>query len=422
MRVWLIQTGEPLPIDGEAPRLLRTGIMARALAERGHDVTWWCSTFNHWTKTHRYPSSTTVDINDRYRLRLLESPGYRRNVSLGRIIDHRILANNFEAEIRRQPRPDVILCSFPTIEMAEIAADFGREHGIPVIVDVRDIWPDAFLSVLPGMLQPVARVFCRGMYRQAARAMRNSDAIIGVSDGYLQWGLDLANRPRSADDRIFPLGYERASPSAAELAAAEKFLLGAGVDPERVICWFIGTFGRTYDVPTVIKAARALEDKHDHRAQFVLSGEGPSTQECREMARGLDNVVFTGWLNSSAIEWMMGTASVGLAAYTPGAPQGLPNKLFEYLSAGLAIVSSLGDEARELLEMFGCGFSYTPGDSESLVSVLTPLLDNPAMLSQTRDAARRAFAEHFSTERVYAPYLDYLEKFGVREPTPSLNS
>ena len=53
MRAWLIQTGEPLPIDGEFPRLLRTGFLAQQLADRGHHVTWWCSTFNHWTKAHR---------------------------------------------------------------------------------------------------------------------------------------------------------------------------------------------------------------------------------------------------------------------------------------------------------------------------------------------------------------------------------
>lgn len=419
MRVWLIQTGEPLPIDGEAPRLLRTGIMARALVDRGHDVTWWCSTFNHWNKAHRYPSTTTVSFGDQYRLRLLHSPGYRNNVSLSRIIDHRILARNFETEINRAAPPDVILCSFPTIEMAEIAAKFGVLHRIPVIIDVRDVWPDAFLSVLPARIQPLAKLLLRGMYRQAGRALRQSSAIIGVSNSYLQWGLKLAKRPKRPTDVVFPLGYERAVPSAPELNAAKEKLLVAGVDPTRTVCWFIGTFGRTYDVATVIRAARTLQEKSDNRAQFVLSGEGASVKESRELAAGLNNVVFTGWLNSSSIEWMMRTASVGLAAYSPGAPQGLPNKLFEYLSAGLPVLSSLGDEARELLEVHGCGSSYSPGDSASLLDALTPLLDNPALLSEKAAAARKTFDENFSTERVYEPYLDYLERFGAGEVLPA---
>lgn len=133
MRVWLIQIGEPLPVDGEAPRLLRTGMMAQQLVERGHDVTWWCSTFNHWTKSHRYTHDTTLELRPRYRLRLLHSPGYARNVSFSRIIDHRALARKLEKEIAREVRPDVILSSLPTVEMSEVATRFGRKTVSPLL-------------------------------------------------------------------------------------------------------------------------------------------------------------------------------------------------------------------------------------------------------------------------------------------------
>lgn len=415
MRVWLIQTGEPLPIDGEAPRLLRTGIMARALAARGHDVTWWCSTFNHWTKSHRYQTNTTVEVSDRYRLRLLHSPGYRRNVSFSRIVDHRVLARTFDREIHVEGEPDVILCSFPTIEMADVVTDFGKQRGIPVIIDVRDLWPDAFLSFVSGPLKPLAKVLLAGMYRKTRRALQRCDAIVGVSQSYLEWGLFQSGRLRQENDAVFPLGYERASPSSGELEAAEKNLRHAGVDPSRTICWFIGTFGRTYDLETVIDAARRLHEKNDNRAQFVLSGEGGNVEECRRHARGLDNVIFTGWLDSNAIEWMMRSAGIGLAAYAADAPQGLPNKLFEYLSAGLPILSSLGPEARALLETQRCGVTYSAGDPVSFLNAVVSLLDNPESLSTMSRAAHATFEENYSIERVYVPFLDYLERFTTPE-------
>ena len=418
MRAWLIQTGEPLPIDGEAPRLLRTGIVARALSQRGHDVTWWCSTFNHWTKSHRYASSTTVEMTSQYRLRLVHSPGYRRNVSLARFIDHRILARTFSSEINRESPPDVILCSFPTIEMAEVATEFGRQHRVPVIMDVRDLWPDAFLNFVPDVLRPLARLFLHGTYSQARRALQECDAIVGVSQSYLEWGLELARRSQRETDAVFPLGYERSSPARGDLQNAERQLRGVGVDPDRTICWFIGTFGRTYDIATVINVARSLRQRNDMRAQFVLSGDGGNIHEYRQMARGLDNVIFTGWLNSSGIEWMMRSARIGLAAYAPDAPQSLPNKLFEYLSAGLPIVSSLGNEARDLLERNACGSIYRPGDALSLASAIVALLESPATLSAMSDAALKTFQENYSTERIYVPFLDYLEGFTrvKREP------
>ncbi|MGK2962835.1 MAG: glycosyltransferase family 4 protein [Gemmatimonadaceae bacterium] len=414
MRIWLIQIGEPLPIDGEAPRLLRTGIMASLLAERGHDVTWWCTTFNHWTKSHRFPIDTTLKPAPRYRLRLLHSPGYSRNVSIARIVDHRILARRFRREIEREATPDLILCSFPTIEMAEIATRFARKQGIPVIVDVRDVWPDAFLNFLPSTLKPLGRLLLRGMYRQARRALKQSDAIVAVSESYLQWGLHLAQRERSPADAVFPLGYQRANPSAGELQAAAKRLRNAGVDPDRTICWFIGTFGRTYDIATVIEVARRLQERNDHRAQFVLSGDGGRLEECRDLAAGVDNVVFTGWLNSTEIEWMMTAASIGLAAYVRDAPQSLPNKIFEYLSAGLPVVSSLGDEAARVLMANQCGVTYTPGDPDSLLRSLRPLLEDPALLAAMSSAAQRTFDDSYSTQRIYDPFIDALASFGAR--------
>ena len=413
MHVWLIQTGEPLPVDGEAPRLLRTGMMAQQLVRLGNDVTWWCSTFNHWTKTHRYPKTTVLELQSGYRLHMLHSPGYERNVSLARILDHRYLAECFEHEIQRVARPDVILSSLPTVEMSEIATRFGRKHGIPVIVDVRDLWPDAFLNFVPPFLRPLGKLFLGGLFHQAKRALENSSSIVGVSEGYLQWGLKLAGRDRRATDAVFPLSYQRTSPSSADLQAAASRLVSLGVDPRRVVCWFIGTFGQTYDVGTVIEAARRLHARNDHRVQFVLSGEGGQLEQCREQAKGLDNVIFTAWLNSTEIEWMMSAAGVGLAAYVVDAPQGLPNKVFEYLSAGLPILSSLGAEAEELLSANHCGFSYAPGNPDDLLRKLLPLVDDPVLLATMKGAAQRAFDEKFSAERVYGEYLQFVQRLAT---------
>lgn len=412
MRAWLIQTGEPLPIDGEVPRLLRTGILAQLLANRGHDVTWWCSTFNHWTKSHRYAVDTTVELGPAYRLRLLHSPGYRRNVSVSRIFDHRVLATRFRRAIEREGPPDVILSSFPTVEMSEAAVVFANGNNVPVIMDVRDLWPDAFLNLVPAPVRPLARLALFGIYRRARRALARSDAIVSISESYLQWALNNAGRERRRTDAVFPLGYERSSPSAEELLQAAHRLRASGVNPERVVCWFIGTFGRTYDVETVIHVARTLHEKRDYRAQFVLSGDGGRLDEYRKLAAGLPNVVFTGWINSTEIEWMMSVACIGLAAYIRDAPQSLPNKLFEYLAAGLPILSSLGREAAELLESNGCGFTYAPGNPPGLLHHLARLLDDPLLIKTMSSAAQETFDAKYSSPRIYQSFIELIERLG----------
>ncbi|MCP2830399.1 glycosyltransferase WbuB, partial [Salmonella enterica subsp. enterica serovar Typhimurium] len=79
--------GEPLPIEQSNERLLRAGILSNMLAARGHQVTWWTSTFLHMKKRHLFDTDQVVELRPGLRLRLLHGTGYTRNVSLQRLID-----------------------------------------------------------------------------------------------------------------------------------------------------------------------------------------------------------------------------------------------------------------------------------------------------------------------------------------------
>jgi hypothetical protein len=88
--------------------------------------------------------------------------------------------------------------------MAEIASIYGNENNVPVITDVRDLWPDAFVNLVPAAARPIARLALTGMQRQARRALAKSDVIVGISDSYLQWALDTAQRKRRDTDVLLP--------------------------------------------------------------------------------------------------------------------------------------------------------------------------------------------------------------------------
>src|SRR5215470_8360347 len=112
MRIWLLTIGEPLPTDGCAERLLRTGILAEILASRGHKVVWWTSTFDHARKRQRFDNDTTISLAANHTLRLLHGPSYARNVSVKRWFNHRRLARKFSRQAAaEQNQPDLILCS-----------------------------------------------------------------------------------------------------------------------------------------------------------------------------------------------------------------------------------------------------------------------------------------------------------------------
>ncbi|MSR21389.1 MAG: glycosyltransferase WbuB [Gemmatimonadetes bacterium] len=408
MRVWILTVGEPLPVFDQNPRLFRTGLLARALSARGHAVVWWTSTFDHYGKRHRSERDTLTRW-DGGEIRLLRSTGYPTNRSLLRFVEHAGVARKFGAVAPRLPRPDVILASLPTIDLAHQAVRYARSTGVPIVVDVRDLWPDALLSLLPRLLRWPGRIVLSPLARKARITLRNTNAIVAVSPGYLEWGLRMARRPRSSADQVFPIGYV-STPEVANLgSAARDGLIAKGVDENKTICWYVGSFGRTCDLAPVISAARALELMDSDGVQFVISGDGELGPRWRDLARGLKNVVFTGWIGADEIEWLRRRASIGLQPYAAGAPQGLANKLFEYLSAGLPVVSSLLGENEALLRKHECGLTYPPGDSRACLEKVSELLDNPSGRVAMGLRARAAFEESFDGEKVLERFSAYLE-------------
>ena len=93
-----------------------------------------------------------------------------------------------------------------------------------------------------------------------------------------------------------------------------------------------------------------------------------------------------------------------------GAPQGLPNKVFEYLAAGLPILSSLDTETKELLECQEVGFTYRASDFKDFQAKLEDLVANPAKLEKLGNQARRSFDKNYSADIVYEEMANYLSK------------
>ena len=412
MRVWLITVGEPLPTDGSNERLFRTGILAGFLVRRGHEVLWWTSAYDHMRKSHRVAEDTFVSLAENYRMAMLHSCGYRRNISLARLADHRGLARKFSALAPREPAPDVILSSMPTIELSREAVRYARSRRIPVVLDIRDLWPDIFVDSVPVWARLPARLLLSPLFRDLREACGGATAVIGITDPMKEWGIRYAGRSKTGPDRSFPLGYEDRSLHPEEREKALRFWngFGIGADPREFLVCFFGTIGRQFDLETVIEAARSLE-AGPRRFRFVLCGDGEMLPRYREMAGGATSVVFPGWVGAAEIWTLMRAARMGLAPYRNSEDfrSSLPNKAIEYLSAGLPLASSLTGELERLLAGNGCGVTYTEGDAESLAATLVELYDDGPRLAEMAARASALYRRKFTAERVYGDLCDYLE-------------
>lgn len=412
VKVWVITVGEPIPAFSAGDRLWRSGHLARLLASRGHEVVWWASSFDHFRREQLVSKSERVRIESNLDVQFLYGRAYSRNVSVERQINHWQIAREFRRLADASSPPAVILCSFPTIELSREATRYGRTYGVPVFLDVRDLWPDEMLQRVPRMMRSVGRCLLAPLYFNARHAMQDATGLIAISTRFLEWGLSRAGRSQTASDRVFPLGYTGTLDATKVSDSTIESLRAVGVDETRKVFWFSGTFVGNIDLGVVIEAARLLQ-LHSH-LQFVLTGSGERENEWRTQARGLRNVVFTGWAKKEQLSYLSSIAWVGLGAYRRGASMSLPNKLFEYMSAGLPILLSLEGETRDLVVHNDIGLAYAPGDPESLAAAVLRLADDSSLRDRMARNASRLFLEKYSSEAIYNEYADFVTTATLR--------
>jgi glycosyltransferase involved in cell wall biosynthesis len=415
MRVWVIKREEPVPLgERSSDRVLRMGSLGFRLAGRGHDVVWWSSSFDHWRKRQRVTQDSAVQLAEKLEVRLLKGCGYRRNVSLARLVDERIITRKFASWARRDPfRPDLIVSALPSVELCRAAVVFGRAVGVPVVLDMRDMWPDIFVELSPTALRPLARLILEPLFRRSHQACAGATAITGITEAFVDWGVARAGRARAPFDRCFPFGYAATPPPPARAAEAERFWDARGVPASGVFTVsYIGSIDRQRDIGTIIASARSLAAA-GVEARFVICGEGERLDDQRRLSADVPSVLWPGWIDAPAIHALLRRSSVGLNP-TPDRFDYLAsinNKAIEYMSAGVPMISSPAKGVlATLLKQEGCGLSYGHGDVAELTRLLLQLHADDGFRHGLAARATRVFQERFTAEHVYGDMVDYLEQ------------
>ena len=410
MNIWLIQIGEPLPIKNDV-RKMRTALLADKLLKRGHRVLWWANAFEHQRKVMVSDRDRNFDIFERYTIRVLRGCGYQKNVSLARYIDHLIVAFKFWGQSKKYPKPDVIIVSMPDHLLAYEAARYARKNKIPFIVDIRDLWPDIFLDRFRNIgMYGVVKIALAIDFAKLSFLLKNADALTAMSKGILQWGLDKIGRSQGPFDKVFYIGYK--SNNSKNLANSNGSLdvpdWLSGRKNQKLFV-FIGTFGVSYELELILDAAKHFEKSGRSDVCFVLAGTGEKSDIIRKKAAGLRTVVLPGWIGKKEINALLKIGYVGLVPCR-SVKDAMPNKPFEYLSAGLPLVSSLEGEMAELIDQHGFGFNYLPGDLEGLCRCIGRLASDPALYGEMSNNASEFFKEHGDADKIYGEYVTHIEK------------
>jgi glycosyltransferase involved in cell wall biosynthesis len=283
----------------------------------------------------------------------------------------------------RGPRPDVIYATSPPLTMALPALAAAWVRRVPLVWEVRDLWPEAPIqmgALRNPLLRRAARALERFVYRRAARLIALSP---GIRDGMLAAGA--------------PAGRVELVPNASDLD-----LFRPGPPPERFRVSYFGTMGEANDLGAAVEAARLLPD-----VEFLLVGDG---KRRAELERGAPpNVVFMGPAGGKeeVAELAAGSsACLTLFKDVPVLATNSPNKLFDTFAAGRPAIVNMDGWMRELVERNEAGLYVRAGDARDLADKVAWLREHPAeaerMGRNARALAEREFGRDELAERALA--------------------
>lgn len=410
MKIWIVREAETIPsIMGNQGRLGRAGMFAEYFAERGHKVTWWLSTFRHGSKSLYSDHQVDLDLKKNLHVTMLHVKHcYKKNISLARIRYSKVLARKFRKAAEKAEAPDAIVCGWPLIDLAYECVRYGERHGVPVVVDIRDEWPEIFLQPFKGWWKKVAKLGVELVYgRQTRYALRNATEVIST----VQSEQDLAHRwgrvPKEID-HVVHLSYKQRRLTEDEEREAEEFWRGKGIQDSDVLVIYLGLVDkRRVDLDLVLDAARKCDIPN---VKFVVCGDGASRIPCQEKSKDLRNIIFPGYINAAQIAWLSNRAQSGLLPYhnyLQDFANGLPNKFGEYLSFGLPVLTCLDGISKTLVNERQSGGWF--GTAEELNALIRRYCEDEAFYQRSRANALELFNEGFNAEVVYLNFVHQVE-------------
>lgn len=322
--------------------------------------------FSHHRKEPRHVTAEQL-ASWPYSMTFLHVAPYRKNVSVQRLLSNRMMANNLQKYLALRKKPDVVFCAVPSVAAAKVAAEYCKQHGVKFVIDIQDLWPEAFRMSLN--IPVVSDVLFAPMARMADYVYQTADTICAVSETYIQRARKVNNKI-GKDYRVF-LGTD--------LADFDQYAIQnkAEVPGEIKLC-YCGTIGRSYDLTCVIDAlARIKADGYD-KITFIVLGDGPDLHRMKEYAEtsGIQ-AKFYGRLPYAQMCGILTECDIVVNPIIPGASQSIINKHADYAASGLPVVNTQECiEYRKLVDEYQMGFNCPNNDAQSLAEKIRLLAED----------------------------------------------
>lgn len=122
-------------------------------------------------------------------------------------------------------------------------------------------------------------------------------------------------------------------------------------------------------------------------------------------------IEYLGQVSRAEVNSLYGESRVGVVLYQPeeNHVSSQPNKLFEYMAAGLPVLASDFMLWKEIIEENDCGICVPPADVIAVRRALVEMLQSPELCSRMGHAGRRAVEELYNWDTEKTKLIELYE-------------
>ena len=367
--IWYIHEYNQIP--STTWRKSRSTIICETLSKK-YNVFWWTASFDHHTKTQR-PVGEII-ISDSFKIVVVKTSGYKKNVSLKRFARDKSFARNMKKAVVSYQQPDLIITCGNPFRYCEPENILTKDNNIPVIVDMNDIWPDIIEMAMPRLLKPLIHLCLLPMYKKRNSFYRRANAFISTGSHHLN---ELISMPGDNKERMAACVYNGIDVKAFRCLLSGKVSDNLKIPDKQnneIWCIFSGTLGSNYDIELIIKTAEYYS-KNNKNVKFFITGNGPLKEYVEKKTNVLNNLRYLGIISYEDLVALYGKCDIGLAPYKVSDSIDMPDKLFDYFAAGLATICSLNRDAGYYISKFNTGEVYQANSFDSFISKIDLLMN-----------------------------------------------
>lgn len=375
------------PCEGGMSRIFD---LCMALNEAGFIVDTYVSDFYHPKKCQR-DMELIRSLNYPVNIVEIHTPPYGKNISFKRIFSNKEMAFNIkQALAKRIGEVDLVFCSIAPNDVGAEVAKVCKMAGVPMVVDVEDLWPEAMAMVLSH--DGLRNFLLKGFIKDAEYVYQNCAAAIGTSPDYtaramkrekrdipyetVYVGVDLLNFDKGAKDKI---------------PEVQK--------PEGEF-WvtYSGSVSNSYDVINLVKAMEIVGSTGHADIKCKIMGTGTKVSELEEYikAKNIENVELMGFTKYDYMAAVLCKSNVLINSFVKGAPQSIVNKVGDYLAAGRPMINTLENPVfMDIVEKNRVGVNVEPGNPGALCNAILNIYKNPENAEKMSVRARKLCESDF---------------------------